>query len=166
MTASQPRSYVLERFMQCQHCGSPMLVDLGEPPNADVYRRSRSNNAGASCAAPDIRALLFETRLIQELTEAVMTPQNMRRLQRHLASTGEYSSNIDFETITDLARDPLTYIAKDSRESASLALSNFVHKITLWGTVAEIRYDIPLPQDSPLPGAIAQTVTMPAEVLI
>ena len=83
MTASQPRSYVLERFMQCQYCGSPMLVDLGELPNADVYRCSRSNNTGASCASPDIRALLFETRLIQELTEAVMTPQNMRHLQCH-----------------------------------------------------------------------------------
>ena len=166
MTASEPRSYVLERFVKCQHCESPMLVDLGDLPNADIYRCSRSNKTGTSCAAPDVRALLFETRLIQELTEAVMTPQNMRRLQRHLASTGEYSSNIDFETITDLARDPLTYIANDSRESASRALSNFVHKITLWGTVAEIRYAISLPQDSPLPGAIAQTVTMPAEVLI
>ena len=166
MTDAEKRSYVLERFMQCQQCGSPMHVGLGQLPNTDVYRCSRSNKNSAPCAAPDVRALLFETRLIQELADVVMTPRNIRHLQHHLANSGENSVQIDAETIADLAKDPLTYIAKDSRTFAGRALSNFVQKITLWGAVAEIHYSIPLPVDSRLPGAVVQTVPMPAEVLI
>ncbi len=161
------RSYVLEHLLQCRQCGSPMLVSLGQDPNADVYSCSRSNTRqDRTCATPDVRAYRFETWLIQELTDVIMTPRNVQFLQQSLATSGGDSLDFDPSTTTELARDPLTYNAKDAQLLAKRTFANFIRKITLQGTTAVIHYSIPLPVDSSLPGEHLQRVSMPAEIII
>ena len=160
-------SYVLEHLLQCRQCGSPMLVSPGPDPNADVYRCSRSNTSqNRTCATPDVRAYRFETWLIQELTDVIMTPRNVLFLQQSLAASNKETLRLDPSNTAELARDPLTYNAKDARQLAKRTFANFIHKITLQGTMAVIHYSIPLPADSPLPGAHVQTVNIPADTII
>ena len=83
------RSYVLEHLLQCRQCGSPMLVSLGQDPNADVYSCSRSNTSqDRTCATPDVRAYRLETWLIQEMTDVILTPRNVQFLQQSLDTSG------------------------------------------------------------------------------
>lgn len=161
------RSYVLEHLLQCRQCGSPMLVSLGQDPNADVYSCSRSNTSqDRTCATPDVRAYRFETWLIHELTDAIMTPRNLQFLQQSLAASSGQVLRPDPNTTAELARDPLTYNATDVRQLAKRTFSKLIQKITLQGTTAVIHYSIPLPADSSLPGEHLQTVDMPAEIII
>ena len=144
-----------------------MLVSLGQNPNADVYSCSRSNTRqDLTCAAPDVRAYRFETWLIQELTDAIMTPRNLQFLQQSLAASSGEALRLNPNITAELARDPLTYNATDVRQFAKRTLSKFIQKITLQGTTAVIHYSIPLPVDSSLPGEHLQTVDMPAEIII
>ncbi len=89
----------------------------------------------------------------------------VQNLQRHLADAGYDASALDRSAVQDTTHDPLTYTARDAIRLAQQAFKNFVDKITVHGTEAVVHYSIPLPQDSPLPGARTQTITMPAQVL-
>ncbi len=144
-----------------------MHVSVGQDPNADVYRCSRSNaSQDRTCATPDVRAYRFETWLIQELTDVIMTPRNVQFLQQSLAASSGDTLHPDPCTAAELARDPLTYNATDARQFAKRTFAKFIQKITLQGTTAVVHYSIRLPVDSSLPGEHLQTVNMPAEIII
>ena len=159
--------YVLQNLLYCENCGSPISAVAGQHRNLDVYRCTRFNATPENpCAAPDVRATPFEAWLIQEITDVVFTPWNVRLLQMQLAEAAGNDPIPDRPTATELAKDPLTYFAKEARPLAKRALGNFINKITIHGATAAVHYSLPLPDDSSLPGEELQTVNMPAEFII
>ena len=166
MAASRQRSYIFESLLQCKHCGSPMRLLRAQQGTDDLYRCTRTKpTIGGVCAAPDVRAGLLETYLIQEITELVMTTQNVGHLQEHLKT--EYSGSIDLDpaTLIETATDPLTFNAKDSIANATKMMAKFIRKITVQGSQAIIHYGIPLPTDSRGRGQDVQKVNLPAHVI-
>lgn len=166
MPANNPHRYALQNLLSCQLCQSPMRVTTGPLPEDDVYRCSRLHRtSSSSCAAPDVRARQFENSLIQDLCRTVFTPQNIKLLRDYLIQAGCNPKDLDLVWLTETATDPLTFTAVDATPIAQQLFAKFIDRITVNGTEATVNFSMPLPQDGILPGAKAQTITLPVGVI-
>ncbi len=164
MTNGTKRPYAFEYLLTCQQCQSPMLIKFGPLPEDDVYRCSRALTAPErTCAAPDIRARQFENWLIQDLAEVVLSPRNIKLLSHYLYHTDVKPE--DLKGFPETASDPLTFTTVDAAPEAQRLFAKCIDDIAVNGTEATIHYLIPLPPDSPLPGATTQIIELPARVL-
>ena len=161
------RPYVLSTLLQCQDCDSPMGVHTGTFPTDDFYRCARENKQPDKpvCAAPDLRAHQLETWLIQEITETIFTPENLRTFRRLIARAADNNGDIDIENAENLAFDPLTYIVPESISIAQRTFAKFVERISISAAQARVHYSIPLPADSANAGQRIHTVPLPAQIL-
>lgn len=166
MTTNAARPYALQHLLLCERCQSPLRIKPGTTPQDDVYRCARSHQTPhGSCAAPDVRARLLENCLIEDLSETMFSPQNIALLRHYLAQDGYSPQESDPAKLKETASDPLTYTAAGTTPVAQQLFAKLIDAISVNGTEATVRYSIPLPQDGPLPGAMAQTITLPAQVL-
>ena len=165
-TPVSARPYLLDQFLQCHHCDSPILIHYAEHPTGDVYRCSRTIPLGRrNCAALDVRATQFEHLIIQEVMETIMTPRNIRLIQKTLRQDGDGELHRDPGTIGDLVTDPLTYNSKDVLAQTRKLLPRFINKITIQGARAVVHYSTPLPNDSPMAGQLVHHINLPAKVI-
>ena len=166
MTTNAARPYALQHLVLCGLCWSPLQVKPGTTPPDDVYRCSRSHQTPkGSCAAPDVRARLLENCLIEDVSETIFTPQNIGLLHHYLVQAGYSPTDADPSWLKEAASDPLTYTAASTIPAAQQVFAKFIDAISVNGTEATVHYSIPLHQDDPLPGAMAQAITLPAQVL-
>ena len=165
MTTKITRSYVLQNLLQCEHCQSPLRVHPGPVAAEDVFRCSRATGPGHACAAPDIRARRLENFIIPEIAEAFITPKNIAHMRRYLAQEGYDTQFMDPRYIEAVTSDPFSYTAPDAIPIAQSVLPTFIKRVSITSTKAVVHYSIPLPDDGPLPGAVTQTIDLPADII-
>ena len=167
-TLETQTNYVLEGLLRCRICGDDLRVSPRNASGVSIYRCP-------SCAedqpCPPTPADELERWILRQITHTVMTDSNTRMLTQEMATAGaalpadapEMLRNPEChpDRIRALATDPVLFFAPDSDSDAKTFLSKLIGHITLGNQEAVVHYELPLPQDSALPGAYRQHLPLP-----
>ena len=159
--AAATQRFPLDHLMECGQCGAPMHLEDGPAP---VYTCPGSPDQTEPCQAPALRAEDLNRHLLGQVMSAIITDSTFDTFREEvgeaLAEAGQDPPEED--ELRRNAVDPEWLLAEPE---AGAVLSRFIERIRVEPRAALVEYRLPLPQGTPLAGAVRQDISLPESLL-
>ena len=159
--AAASQRFPLDHLMECSQCGVPMRLEDGPDP---VYTCPGSPDQTEPCQAPALRAEDLNRHLLGQVMSAIITDSTFPGFRAEvggaLAEAGQDPPEED-----ELRRNAVEPEWLLAEPEAGAVLSRFIDRIRVEPRAALVEYRLPLPQGTPLAGAVRQDISLPESLL-
>ena len=137
MTINATKRFPLNPLLKCGQCGAPMHL---EDRPAPVYTCPGSPDQTEPCQAPALRAEDLNRHLLGQVMSAIITDSTFPGFRAE---------------VSGVLAEP----------EAGAVLSRSIDRIRVEPRAALVEYRLPLPQGTPLAGAVRQNISLPESLL-
>ena len=159
--AAATQRFPLDHLMECGQCGAPMQL---EDRPAPVYTCPGSPDQAEPCGTPSLRAADLNRHLLGQVMIMLITDSTFDTFREEvgeaLAEAGQEPP--EAAELRRAAVEPEWLLAEPE---AGAVLSRFIDRIRVEPRAALVEYRLPLPQGTPLAGAVRQDISLPESLL-
>ena len=170
---SHPRrigsSYLLSGLIKCKVCNRALSgQDAKSGKFAYYVCQSVMKRGSGACDAPRLNARRFEELVVGKIRENVLTESNIRALVKLVDEEMDgiaKEQRQKLETITAYALDLSMFLNESELTERRAFIESFVKEIVVMPDNAVVRYTVPMPDDSLIPGEKAQEIPLNGSVV-
>ena len=170
---SHPRrvgsTYLLSGLVRCKACNRALSgQDAKSGKFAYYVCQSLLKRGSGTCDAPRLNARRFEEQVVGKIRENVLTESNIRALVKMVDEEMDgvaKEQRQKLETITAYALDMSMFLNESELTERRAFIESFVKEIVVMPDNAVVRYTIPMPDDSPIPGRDVEDMALNGSVL-